>query len=79
MANLLTLYKKDSCPYCLFVMKFIADNNIQVEMKDILQNQQALSELLEIGKKRQVPCLFIDGEALYESQDIIKWLEKNVC
>lgn len=25
----------------------------------------------------QVPCLFIDGEPLYESMDIIKWLEEN--
>ena len=24
-----------------------------------------------------LPCLFIDGEPLYESMDIIKWLEEH--
>ena len=60
-------------------MRFIAENNIKLELKDISQDEQALNELLEVGGKRQVPCLFIDGKPLYESQDIIRWLEKNVC
>ena len=29
------------------------------------------------GGKEQIPCLFIDGQPLYESQDIVKWLRKN--
>ena len=34
-------------------------------------------QLVSIGGKRQVPCLFIDGKPLYESLDIIKWLEEH--
>ena len=75
----LLLYKSDTCLYCIFVMKFIVENNIDIEIKNISQNDQILKELVEVGGKRQVPCLFIDGKPLYESQDIIQWLEKNVC
>ena len=46
-------------------------------MKNILTDSQAKLELLEIGGKTQVPCLVIDGKALYESDDIINWLEQN--
>ena len=33
--------------------------------------------LIEHGGKEQVPCLFIDGKPLYESLDIIAWLEEH--
>ena len=39
----------------------------------------ANAELIERGGKRQVPCLFIDGKALYESSDINAWLETNLA
>jgi len=35
------------------------------------------SELIAIGGKGQVPCLVIDGKAMYESDDIIVWLGQN--
>ena len=30
--------------------------------------------LIKDGGKMQVPCLFIDGRPMYESDDIAKWL-----
>ena len=36
-----------------------------------------MQTLMEVGGKRQVPCLFIDGAPLYESSDIIDWLRAN--
>ena len=41
------------------------------------EDPDAADELARVGGKRQVPCLFIDGKPLYESLDIIKWLEEN--
>lgn len=72
----LTLYKRDSCPYCQRVMGFIRDQEIQVPLKDI-SNSDFLDELIRVGGKRQVPCLFIDGKALYESDAIIDWLKEQ--
>ena len=36
-----------------------------------------MQRLVKDGGKEQIPCLFIDGQPLYESQDIVKWLRKN--
>ncbi len=73
----LELYKSDTCPYCKRVMNVINELGIDVEMHDIYENQEDLGRLIEVGGKRQVPCLFIDGQPLYESDDIIQWLTVN--
>ncbi len=73
----LTLYHFAGCPYCARVRDYLAKNNIVLPLKDIHQNSNYEKELLAIGGKRQVPCLVIDGKALYESLDIIEWLKKN--
>ena len=46
-------------------------------MKNTRENPAFLEELVKIGGKSQVPCLVIDGRALYESDDIIEWLKEN--
>lgn len=75
----LVLYHYPTCPYCKKVSRFIDKHNLEgIEFKNINQDQKAEEELIEVGGKRQVPCLFIDGEALYESNDIINWLKSNM-
>ncbi len=73
----LTLYHFDGCPYCQRVKDFMKQNKISIPMKDTHQASNAKEELTRIGGKAQVPCLLIDGKALYESTDIIEWLKKN--
>lgn len=72
----LELYKKDTCPYCRRVMSYIEQSGrTDVEYKDIIESDENRRRLVEVGGKQQVPCLFIDGDPLYESMDIINWLE----
>lgn len=72
----LELYKKDTCPYCRRVMSRIEQSGrTDVEYRDILESEENRRRLVEVGGKQQVPCLFIDGDPLYESMDIINWLE----
>jgi len=73
----LTLYHLMSCPYCQKVRQHLQGANITIFMKDIGQNPAWRDELIRIGGKPQVPCLVIDGKALYESADIIKWFKNN--
>lgn len=73
----LELYKFDGCPFCARVMGAIEELGAPVEMHDIRQNKDDLARLMEVGGKKQVPCLFIDGKPLYESADIIAWLKSN--
>ena len=74
----LTLYYYESCPYCRKVIRFMEKHHLAVEMKDILIEDSAYDELKKMGGKTQVPCLFIDERPVYESDDIIQWLKKNI-
>ena len=73
----LTLYHFEGCPFCVKVRRFIEEHDLSIPEKDIMIDPSARNELLSIGGKTQVPCLIIDGKALYESNDIIEWIEKN--
>ena len=75
----LVLYYYPTCPYCRKVTRFIDKNNLdEIDLKNINKDKEAEKELIDIGGKRQVPCLFIDGDPLYESDDIINWLKSNL-
>ncbi len=74
----LILFKKDTCPYCRKVMKYMEEaGRTDIVCRDIVQDAEAEKELIAVGGKRQVPCLFIDGKPLYESTDIIEWLKAH--
>lgn len=74
----LTLYYFPGCPYCRKVLNFCEENNITLTLKNIQETSKIRDELRHIGGKTQVPCLVIDGKPLYESDDIISWLEVNI-
>lgn len=74
----LELFKFDTCPYCQKVMQYIDSvGRTDIIYRDIRKSEEAAEELVRVGGKRQVPCLFIDGEPLYESLDIISWLQEH--
>lgn len=73
----LELYKFDSCPYCQKVMHVVKGLKVPVTMRDILEDGAAAKRLVEVGGDDQVPCLFVDGEPMYESDDINTWLHAN--
>ena len=70
----LELFMKPTCPYCIKVMSFMEENGVTVPLRNIEADEDAAKTLVTVGGKRQVPCLFIDGQPLYESGDIIAWL-----
>lgn len=71
----LDLYMFPSCPYCRRVMAMIdASGRKDVVYHNIHANETDRQTLIRVGGKEQVPCLFIDGKPMYESQDIIDWL-----
>ena len=73
----LALYHFQGCPYCARVRDFLTKEGITVPMKDTHANAAYREELLKIGGKSQVPCLIVDGKAIYESLNIIEWIKKN--
>ena len=73
----LELYKKDNCPYCQRVYRALTRLGVRVRMRDIRRDAGAVDELVRVGGKRQVPCLFVDGKPLYESGDIVRFLDET--
>ena len=75
----LILYKFDSCPFCRRVARVIDDLDLEdiIELRDTRREPQWRSDLIKRTGRAQVPCLFIDGVAMFESADISDWLRSN--
>ena len=75
----LILYGRNSCPYCRFVTAVINKLDIDhlVEHRLTTYGSEWREDLSRRTGRTQVPCLFIDGEELFESDDIIDWLVAN--
>lgn len=74
----LILYYTPSCPYSLKVLNYLKAQNKKIPLKNVSNNPQAKEELKKYGGKLQVPCLFINGQPLYESNEIIQWLSQHL-
>lgn len=72
------LFIRPTCPFCQKVLRYLKTRGIEVPLRDISADSDALDELVRVGGKQQVPCLFIDGKPLYESDDIIAHFAQNV-
>lgn len=70
------LYVYETCPYCQKVFRYMEEAGITLPLKNAREPSIA-AELASIGGKVQVPCLVIDGTAMYESDDIIEYLKEN--
>jgi len=76
-APLLELYYFNECPYCQRVLNVIRDLNIKVVYKDIHADINEMHKLQYITGRKTVPCLFINGNPMHESLDIMNWLKAN--
>lgn len=77
----LSLYQLPACPFCVKVRRAIKRGGLNIELRNINDNEHYQQELISEGGKRKVPCLKItepDGLVnwLYESSDIVNYLEK---
>lgn len=76
---MLTLYYKPSCPFCQRVLQMAENLKVELELKDVSEDESALAELLELGGQKQVPFL-VDAEkgvSMYESSDIIEHMREH--
>ncbi len=78
MKPTLKLYMFETCPFCQKVIREIeSSGRTDIELHNIRQFEEDRLELIKVGGKQQVPCLFIDGVPMYESDDIVAWLKEN--
>ncbi len=74
----LVLYKSDSCFFCHRVFGKMAELGMEIPCRDVWSDPDARGELMDKGGSAQVPCLLINGIPLYESADIMEFLETKV-
>ncbi len=67
------IYMMPGCPYCARVDRFMDNAGIEMEHRSIYEGTNR-DDLVALGGKSQVPCLVVDGEPMYESMDIITYL-----
>ena len=75
----LSLYGYPSCPYCARVLNAIAELDLDIPLRNTMQDPEARQALHEAMGRGTVPVLRIDGEDggvdwLPESADIIRYL-----
>ncbi|TGG90267.1 glutaredoxin [Natronospirillum operosum] len=78
----LALYQFRACPFCIKVRKEMARLALPIEVRDPQLDPKHKEALIAGGGRGNVPCLRIgkdDPQAtwMYESDDIINWLQKE--
>ncbi len=74
----LNLYYFDSCPYCQKVLRKINELNLKsITYSDTMKDPSNREKLINDTGRATVPCLYIDGKPMHESDDIVNWLEAN--
>jgi glutaredoxin len=68
------LYYTTECPYSQEVLGYLNQIHKTLPMVNVENNAQGKEELRKAGGMMRVPCLIIDGEPLYDSRAIIRWL-----
>jgi glutathione S-transferase len=80
-AGRLHLYQQGGCPYCARTRRAIRRLRLPIALHDTDREPGHRAELRAGGGRMQVPCLRIDGDDgsrwLYESRDIIRYLEQR--
>jgi len=72
----LVLYKIDACPYCKVVLRVVANLNLDITFRDTKEDSNWRRDLKRRTGRTQVPCLFIDGQPMFESKEIVSWLKR---
>jgi glutaredoxin len=77
----LSLYQFFACPFCIKTRRAMYKLNLPIVKRNASQGSPFRDELLQGGGKIQTPCLRIEKEDgvewLYESSEIISYLEKR--
>ncbi len=74
----IALYYSPKCPHSQRVLAYIRSNNLSIPLKDVTHDKEAKEVLGTVGGYLIVPCLIVDGKAIYEDASIIQWLSENV-
>lgn len=75
----LELYYYSQCPFCAMVVSKIKTLGLEEEItfKNTLENPEFRKFHTNTTGRSTVPCLYVDDKPMFESSDIINWLDQN--
>ncbi len=76
---MIKIYQTTSCPFCMMVVREARNMGLtegqDYELINAARGTPGREELLSIGGRNQVPFLTDGDTAMYESRDIISYLQ----
>ena len=63
----LIIYTKTGCPWCIDALKFLKENNVQFEEREVRSNPEYMRELEEKSGQTKAPTIDLDGEILADT------------
>jgi glutaredoxin len=73
---MMQLYVKTNCPFSARARAVLDAYQVAYEERNI-EDEKVLTELLELGGKKQTPFLVDGEEMMYESQTIESYIERK--
>ena len=75
----LDLYYYDECPFCQLVLEAIDDLGLEakVNLCNVRKDSKYRDYHVKTTGRTTVPCLYIDDKPMFESRDIVRWLEAH--
>ena len=61
------VYTKTGCPWCKEVLDLLARKNIRFEERNVTENKEFSSEMVQKSSQTKTPTLDIDGEILADT------------
>ncbi|MCT4642041.1 MAG: glutathione S-transferase N-terminal domain-containing protein [Bacteriovoracaceae bacterium] len=75
----LELYYKEYCPFCRIVLNEINNKGFeQIKLVDIENDLKSAKKHFELTGRNTVPCLYINDKPMFESSDIIQWINTSL-
>ncbi|NOS71701.1 MAG: glutaredoxin family protein [Verrucomicrobia bacterium] len=72
------LFIKPYCPWCHRAMGWLDERGIQYESLDVIADQEAYDEMVELSGQTYAPVIDVDGEVLadFGPDELAKFWEK---
>ena len=64
MAPKVTVYSTPTCPWCHRAKKFLQENQVAYEEKDVASDHDARHEMIRMSQQMGVPVIDIEGEVV---------------
>jgi len=64
VAPKVTIYTTPTCPWCHRAKKFLQENQVAYEEKDVASDHDARHEMIRISQQMGVPVIDIEGEVV---------------